>query len=177
MRHVLVVAEQFFVNRRRADAGHSDGALRPKYLEQMAQRCTVVTPVVACGPGAAASRQVTIKELDDRDFVDLAERKAPASSPTGEVRDGRQVAGGCRRCVPALGQISLEPIDVGPKWPVVKVVDVGSARTMNGAHGDLQTWDRKCTRRQKLCPDLGQPASTHAAPSLHWRRPGPIICA
>ncbi|HEY8709207.1 MAG TPA: hypothetical protein VIM34_14560 [Burkholderiaceae bacterium] len=108
MVHLIVVAAQFLIHRRRADWRLRNGTLSAKYDEQVPERRAVIRPVVPRVPSTCATRQVVVKKYGDRDFVDPAQRQPPGADPAREVRHLGDVAGNGVRRVPALGQVTLE---------------------------------------------------------------------
>lgn len=120
-----------------------DEAQRAQHHKQVSQRRAVVSPVATRGPRAVATRKVIVQKLGNGDFVNSVQLKAPASRPSGEMRDAGQVTVGCGPRAAAFAQELLESVDKWPDWPVGEPVDVGAARTVNGIHAGLQKWDRQ----------------------------------
>ncbi|MBC7733847.1 MAG: hypothetical protein H7306_18465 [Bacteriovorax sp.] len=83
--HVIVVATQFLIHRRRADWRLGNSTLPAKHDEQVPKRRAVIGPVVPRVPSTCATRQVVVKEDGDRDFVDPGQRQPPGADPAREM--------------------------------------------------------------------------------------------
>jgi len=147
---VFVVTSKFFVHWRRAHREGDDHTLSTKNHQQMAQRSTQRAAIALNRSGALTARQVLVEELGNSALVDASNVQTSAVDPLAEMGDAAHAVGERGRCVPSVGQVLLERINVRRERPSAKPVDPAE-RWLDVAQGGLLKWDHHWTRPPKLC--------------------------
>src|ERR1700745_1415482 len=172
---MVVEAAQLLVHRGHSGKVFSDDGVGAQHDEQMSERRTQMVVRPLDRPRTVAVRQVVVEKSSDTVFVDAMDVQPAPARPTRKVRDACQVIANGVGCVPALGQMMRESINVGRQLALKNPVCPSAVKFSDRVHCGLLSWGDHFRTPRKLC--RVQPSPTRPKPEQNRRAQTPRICA